>query len=217
MAMGALLLDFRQAVRGLLRMPLSAGALVLLLALGIGANALIFTAVDVLFLRPLPVSHPEELVRFGVQISPSYTYYEQPYLYGRILRERAQSFSDVFVSWPTEMSFSAGDRLESVTGETVSGNYFSSLGLTATLGRVLTDEDEQKDAQVALLSHSFWLRAFAGRKDIVGQTIHLRGNPFLIIGVLRPGFVDLDLETRPDVWVNHPGACSYWTPTCTLQ
>src|SRR6266446_2787068 len=201
MAIGSFPADFRQAVRSVARAPLSAGALVLLLALGIGANALIFTAVDVLLLRPLPVSHPEQLVRFGTQLSPSYTYYEHPYLYARILRQRARSFSDVFVAWPMEMSFSAGDRLESITGETVSGNYFSSLGLTAEFGRLLTDEDEQRDAPVAVLSHVFWQRAFAGRKDIVGQTISLRGNPFLIIGVLRPGFVDLDLETRPDVWL----------------
>ena len=200
-AMGALLLDFRQALRGIARAPLSAGTLVLLLALGIGASALIFTAVDVLLLRPLPVFHPEELVRFGVQLSPSYTYYEHPYLYSRILRQRARSFSDVFVSWPMEMSFSAGDRLVSITGETVSGNYFSSLGLTARLGRVLTDEDEQRDASVTVISESFWQQAFAGRKDIIGQTIRLRGNPFLIVGVLRSGFIDLDLETRPDVWV----------------
>jgi predicted permease len=201
MAIESLTADVRHVVRGVARAPLSAVALVLLLALGIGANALIFTAVDVLLLRPLPVSHPEQLVRFGTQLSPSYTYYEQPYLYARILRQRARSFSDVFVAWPMEMSFSAGDRVESVTGETVSGNFFSALGLTTMLGRVLADEDEQKDAPVAVISHSFWQRAFAGRKDIVGQTIHLRGNPFLIVGVLRPGFVDLDLETRPDVWL----------------
>jgi putative ABC transport system permease protein len=201
MARGAFLLELRQTVRGISRMPLSAGALVLLLALGIGANALIFTAVDVLLLRPLPVAHPEHLVRFGVQTSRAHTNYEHEYLYARILRERAHSFSDVFVSWPMEMSFSTGDRLESITGETVSGNYFSSLGLTTTLGRVLTEEDERRDTQVAVLSHSFWQRAFAGREDIIGQTIRLRGNSFVIVGVLRPDFVDLDLETRPDVWL----------------
>lgn len=195
------MLDFRQAARAIARTPLSAGALVLLLAVGIGANTLIFTAVDVLLLRPLRVPHPEQLARLGVQLSPSYTYYEHPYLYARILRERARSFSDVFVAWPMEMSFSAGDRLESITGETVSGNYFSALGQSAELGRLLTDEDEQKDTPVAVLSHSFWQQAFASRKDIVGQTIRLRGSPFLIIGVLRPRFVDLDLETRPDVWL----------------
>src|SRR6266481_8650979 len=166
MAIGSFPADFRQALRGIARAPLSAGTLVLLLALGIGASALIFTAVDVLLLRPLPVFHPEELVRFGVQLSPSYTYYEHPYLYSRILRQRARSFSDVFVSWPMEMSFSAGDRLEAITGETVSGNYFSSLGLATTLGRLPTEEDEQRDAPVAVLSHAFWQRAFAGRKDI---------------------------------------------------
>ncbi len=170
----SLLLDSRQAARAIARTPLSAVALVLLLAVGIGANTLIFTAVDVLLLRPLRVPHPEQLVRFGIQLSPSYTRYEQPYLYGRLLRQQARSFSDVFVAWPMEMSFSAGDRVESITGETVSGNYFSALGLTTTLGRVLTDEDEQKDAPVAVISYSFWQRAFGGRKDIVGQTIRLR-------------------------------------------
>jgi hypothetical protein len=89
MARGAFLLEFRQTVRGISRMPLSAAALVLLLALGIGANALIFTAVDVLLLRPLLVAHPEQLVRFGVQVSPVHTDYEHHYLYARILREGA--------------------------------------------------------------------------------------------------------------------------------
>jgi|GEM_PF-1050612 len=210
MAMNTLFFDLRQSLRAIAHAPLFSASLIILLALGIGANTLIFTAVDVLLLRPLAVSHPEELIRFGVQISQTYTYYDHPYLYARILRARGQSFTDVFVSWPMEMSFASGNRLESITGETVSGNFFSALGLTANLGRVLTDEDELEDASVAVISYSFWQQAFAGRKDVIGQTIYLRDNPFIIIGVLPQGFVDLDLENRPDVWVPM-SAWKLWT------
>jgi hypothetical protein len=100
-----------------------------------------------------------------------------------------------------EMAFASGNRVESITGNTVSGNYFFALGLTPVLGRVFTTADEEHDARIAVLSYGFWRRAFAGREDAVGRTIHLRGSPFTVVGVLQPGFVDLDLENRPDIWV----------------
>src|SRR5277367_2349089 len=129
--------DLRQALRSVLRTPLFSGVVVLLLALGIGANTLIFTAVDALLLRPLPVAHPEQLLEFGIQASPTHVSYEQQYVFKRVLSERSKSFSDVFASWPMEMALGAGSRLESITGETVSGNYFTALGLSAALGRLL--------------------------------------------------------------------------------
>ena len=194
-------LEIRQAIRSIMRTPLFTGVVVLLLALGIGANALIFTAVNALLLRPLPVPHPEQIVRFGIQRSPTHTSYEHSYLYARVLRERAHSFSEVFTSWPMEMAFASGNRVESITGNTVSGNYFSALGLTPALGRLFTTADEERDAPFAVLSYGFWRRAFAGREDIIGSTISLRGSPFTVVGVLQPRFVDLDLENRPDIWV----------------
>lgn len=203
-------LDIRQVVRSLRRMPLFAGVVVLLLALGIGANALIFTAVNALLLRPLPVPHPEQIVRLGVQRSPTFTSYEHPYLYARVLRKRTHALSEVFASWPAEMAFSSGNRVESITGNTVSGNYFSALGLTPALGGLFTTADEERDAPVAVLSYGFWKRAFAGREDVIGTTINLRGSPFTVIGVLQAGFVDLDLENRPDVWVPM-SAWAFWT------
>lgn len=208
--MRAMLLDLRQSIRGMVRAPLFTAGVVVLLALGIGANTLIFTTVDVLLLRPLGVAHPEQLAQFGVQLSPTYTDYVSPYLYGRMLRERAKSFSDVFVSWPMEMAFASGNQLESITGETVSGNYFSALGLSPQLGRLLADDDEKTDAPVAVLSDSFWRRVFVGRKDVIGTTIHLRGSSFTVIGVLANRFADLDLEKRPDVWVTM-SAGKLWT------
>jgi len=203
-------LDIRQAIRSVRRTPLFAGVVVLLLSLGIGANALIFTAVSALLLRPLPVRHPEQIVRLGVQRSPAHTSYEHPYVYARVLRERAHAFSEVLASWPVEMAFSAGNRVQSITGNTVSGNYFSALGLTPARGRLFTTADEEPGAPVAVLSHGFWRRAFAGRGDVIGTTINLRGSPFTVIGVLQAGFVDLDLENRPDVWVPI-SAWTFWT------
>lgn len=192
--------DFRQALRSIARTPLFAAIVVVLLALGIGANTLIFTAVDALLLRPLAVANPQQLVRLGVQASPSHVSYEHWYVYRRVLSERAKSFSDVFATWALEMALDAGNRMESITGETVSGNYFTALGLKPAQGRLLSPEDEQHDSPVAVLSYSFWRRAFGGR-DPIGKVIRLRGSAFTVVGVLAPGFNGPDLEKRTDVWV----------------
>lgn len=209
--MNALLCDFRESIRSIVRSPFFAIILVLLLTLGVGANTLIFTAVDALLLRPLPVSHPEQLVRFGIQMSPTFTYYDQPYSFFHILREQGGVFSDVFSAWPMEMSFVSADHVRNVEGETVSGNYFSALGLKPTLGRLFSDVDDQANEQVAVISSDFWRRQFADRRDIIGKTIRLRGGSFNIIGVLAPGFSDIDLENRPDVWIPM-SAWRLWTP-----
>src|SRR5208283_3393050 len=108
--------DLRQSLRAVLKTPLFSGVVMLLLALGIGANTLIFTAVDALLLRPLAVARPEQLLRLGVQASPTHVSYEHPYLYKRFLAERSKSFSDVFASWQMEMALGADSRLESITG-----------------------------------------------------------------------------------------------------
>jgi predicted permease len=208
--------DLRQALRSVARTPLFSGVVILLLALGIGANTLIFTAVDALLLRPLAVARPEQLLRFGIQASPTHVSYEHPYLYRRFLADRSKSFSDVFASWQMEMALGAGSRLESITGETASGNYFTALGLKAEQGRLLTNDDEQQDAPVAVLSHGFWRRAFAGR-DVMGQTIRLRGSPFTIVGVLAPGFSGLDLEKRTDVWVTMSAGKLWFTKPDTTH
>ena len=136
----------------MVRAPLFTAVAVLLLALGIGANALIFTAVDALLLRPLPVAHPDRIVRLGVPRSPVHISYEHPYVYARVLRERAHAFSGVFASWPVEMAFSSANRVESITGNIVSGNYYSALGLAPALGRLFTDDDQRRSATVGRIA-----------------------------------------------------------------
>jgi hypothetical protein len=120
--------DLRQAVRSLARTPWFTALVVALLALGIGANTLMFTAVDALLLRPVPVSRPEQLVRLGVQRSPAFTSYAHPYVYARVLREHARSFSEVFASASVDTAFSSENRVAGITAEAVSGSYFSACG-----------------------------------------------------------------------------------------
>jgi predicted permease len=197
--MRGLLFDFRLSLRAAARAPVFTASVIALLALGIGASTVIFAAIDALLLRPLPVTLPEQLVRLGVQRSPSHVDYFMPYLYSRFLAGHANAFSEAFAAWPIEMALDSGEGAESITGEVVSGNYYRALGLEAMLGRVTDEADERAQAQVAVLSHGFWLRAFWGRKDVISRTIRLRGAPFTIAGVLPPGFVDIDLESRVDV------------------
>jgi predicted permease len=214
--MWTLAIDLRQALRSIVRTPLFSNVVMLLLALGIGANTLIFTAVDALLLRPLAVAKPDQLLRLGVQASPTHVSYEHPYLYKRFLAEHSKSFSDVFASWQMEMALGADSRLESITGETASGNYFTALGLKASRGRLLTNDDEQHGAAVVVLSYGFWQRAFTG-SDPIGKTIRLRGNPFTIVGVLSPGFSGLDLEKRTDVWVTMSAGKLWFTEPGTAH
>jgi len=125
--MRALFQDLRYSFRGLARNPAFAGVVIMLLAVGIGANTLIFTAVDVLLLRPLQVKNPEQLVRL-VTIRPNN--YIDPmfgYLYCRLLRERVKTFS-VFAAGGLEMSFQSGDQVENVAGQFVSGELLSHAG-----------------------------------------------------------------------------------------
>ncbi len=187
----------RYSLRTLARNPAFSAVIVLLLAFGIGANTLIFTAVDVLLLRDLPVDHPEQLVRLedihpnGFRsIEPTF-----PLAFQHLLTERAKSLSDVFFAGNDEMFLELSGRVESVTVLEVSGNFYRSLGVRPALGRFLDD----KDRSAVVLSYSFWQRAFGGRANILNQQVRLRGIPFTVVGIAPRGFHHLALESGPDV------------------
>src|ERR1700722_130733 len=190
------------SLRTLARNPAFSAVIVLLLAFGIGANTLIFTAVDVLLLRDLPVDHPEQLVRME-EVHPSGFRSPIPEFvdfYRPLLRERAKSFSEVFSAGDLDMSFQAGGRVENVTAKVVSGNYFRALGARAELGRIIADDDDRDSTQYpVVLSHSFWKRALGGRANVLGEAIRLRGVPFTIIGVMPGSFRGMAGEGGPDV------------------
>jgi predicted permease len=209
----------RYSLRTLGRNPAFSAVIVLLLAFGIGANTLIFTAVDVLLLRDLPVDHPEQLVRME-EVHPSgfrSPIPQFPDYYRTVLQKRAKSFSEVFSAGDLDMSFQSAGRVENVTAKIVSGNYYRALGARAELGRTIADDDDRPGTSYpVVLSHSFWKRALGGRSNVLGESIRLRGVPFTIVGVMPAAFRGLQVEGGPDVAI--PVAAYYiWTPSRSME
>ncbi len=136
--------DVRFGLRLLARSPVFAVTAALLLAIGIGANAVIFSVVDAVMLRRLPVAHPERLVRI-VEVHPTgFETWDFPYgLYEALARSGAPAFSDVFAEGPMDVALSDGAGTERVRIDLVSPNYFASLGVRPKLGRVLNAEDDR--------------------------------------------------------------------------
>jgi predicted permease len=199
--------DLRYAVRGLRRSPLFASVAILSLALGIGANTAIFTLIDQILLRKLPVSHPEQLVmvsqdadnngsNMGSRMN-SYPIYQD-------FQQKAEPFSEVMCRRLIPASVSVGDRTERVRAEMVSGNYFSMLGVTAAVGRVFNSaEDDQifGGHPVAVLSYAYWTSRFARDPGIVGQKVLVNNYPMTVVGVSASGFAGLDPAEGADIRV----------------
>ena len=196
--------DLRFGVRLLAKSPVFTATAVLLLAVGISANTLIFSVVNAILLRPLPVSHPENLVRL-VEAHPSgFITWNLPFNLCDPVASRAASLSEVICQGETDVAFSDGASTERVRVHLVSPNFFSSLGVHAALGQVLTAEDERTAALNAVLGYGFWQRRFQRDPSILGRSIVLRGHPFTIVGVTPEAFNGLAVDTSPDIRV--PGA-----------
>ncbi len=195
--MQTLLHDLRYAVRQLRKSPGFALTAVLTLALGIGANTAVFSVMNAVLLRSLPVSNPHELFNLRVTGRPletgntgddatsfSYPVFEQ-------LRQRKDVFSELIASAPLAIGKVAvryGTEPEDAQGEMVSGNFFSGLGVSMARGRGFTLQDEKDHAQILVLSYDFWTRRFSRNPDILGQTVFVKGIPFSVVGVSAPGF-----------------------------
>jgi len=194
--------DLRYGARMLMKSPAFTAAAVLSLALGIGANTAIFSLLDAVLLKMLPVRQPEQLVvvaagapgqpRRGISFS---------YPVFRELRDQNSVFSGMFGHDVLPMSMSGGGQTERVLGELVSGNFFDVLGVNPQLGRVLTEADDRTPGAhgVTVISYNFWQRRFGADPQIVGQTISLNGYPFTVIGVAARGFQGVEVGVAPDV------------------
>ncbi len=203
--------DVRYALRQLRKAPGFAVTVVLTLALGIGANAAIFSLFDQVLLRMLPVEKPKELVRFrwsgafsGSMSSfggDSFNYFSYP-MY-KDLRDQNQVFTGMLAAERTSLGISWHNQAENRDAELVSGNYFQVLGLTPTLGRLFTAQDETaKNANaVAILSYDYWRTHFGASPQIVGQTILVNGHPFTVIGVAPAHFDSAVGGYRPALFV----------------
>jgi predicted permease len=188
--------DLKYAARMLAKNPGFTAVAVLTLALGIGANTAIFSVVNALLLRPLPLVHqPGELA----YLSRSYSYPSYEFL-----RDHNAVFSGLFAQGGTmSLNLNAGGEPELVTGELVTANFFSVLGTPAARGRTfLPEEDHNPGAHpVAVLSHGLWQRRFGADADILQKTILLNGLRFTIVGVMPAGFIGDEIGKERDLWV----------------
>src|SRR5215203_4724333 len=243
--MNTLLQDLRYGFRMLLKQKGLTAVALLSLALGIGANTALFSIVDAMLLKMLPVKEPERLVLFrsvaprefsvgsyngssntdpdtGQRTMTSFAF--QSY---QRMREQPGPMSDIFAFGNVGLNVSADGQADVATGQTVSGNYFSALGVQPAAGRLLTDEDDKANASpVAVLSHRYWQKRFGGDPAVVGKQINLNNLAFTIVGVSAAGFdgtmgigstqdVSLPLALEPQLYVekqrsNLNGAGVWW-------
>lgn len=193
--------DLRYAVRTLLQAPTFAATVIATLALGIGANSVIFSAVDAVLLRDAPVSDPDTLVDVYTT-SGSNLYSRSSYPDYFDLRDSG-TFASIAAYTEVSITMDANGPPEPLAGELVSGNYFEVLGVTIPFGRGFTPDDDRIGApvRVAVISHALWQRAFNADHSLIGQTIRLNSNPYTLVGVAPPGFVGPLLGVAADVWL----------------
>ena len=195
--------DVRYGARMLRKNPGFTLVAVLTLAFGIGANTAIFSVVDAVLLKSLPVKLPEQLVTVGTivpgQPGPPYSSFSYPVF--REMREKDTVFAGMFARSGTQMSMSGSGQTERVQTELVSGNFYSLLGVNPHLGRLFTEADDQTPGAypVAVISYNCWQRRFGANPSIVGTTIHLNGYPFTVIGVSAKGFYGVEVGNAPDI------------------
>lgn len=204
--------DFHQGARQLARSPLWTSMLILVLGSAMGLALTVFALVDLVLFRPLPISDQARVVTMAKVDGDDGFRNNMSYLAYAYFREHSQSFSAVAATgFKRTLHWRLSDgQYERVDSLGVSGNWFSTLGVSAAHGRVLIDADDQPDAaSVAVLSHHFWRNRLGGDASVVGSTIELNGEPTLVVGVAAEGFDDLDLARPPDMWqslhVSAPG------------
>lgn len=205
--MGSFASDFRFALRTFRRSPLFTAVAVLSLALGIGANTAMFTLIDQLMLRLLPVRDPEQLVMLwttGPHLGNNRGSRAASYPMYQDFQAKAPAFSHVFCRYLNPVSISFDGRTERVNAELVSGNYFDALGVRPALGRVFTPEQDDrlyKGHPSVVLSYDYWATRFASDPAIVGRKMLVNNYPMEVVGVSVPGFTGLDPSRSPQIRV----------------
>src|SRR3954466_9155209 len=205
--MSTALSDLRYAVRGLRRSPLFATVAILSLALGIGANAAIFTLIDQILLRKLPVSHPEQLVMLyqqGPHMGSNMGSRMHSYPLYQDLQQKAEPLAEVVCRRLFEASVAVDNQTERVDAEMGSGNYFTMLGVKPAAGRVFNSREDDQVYQghpVVVLSYGYWVSRFARDPGVVGKKILVNDYPMTIVGVSVEGFAGIDPAQSPQIRV----------------
>jgi predicted permease len=198
--------DIQFALRAFRKSPVFTGVALLSLALGIGANTAIFTLLDQVLLRLMPVKNPQELVLLhmkGFHYGSNWGDNSLSYPMYRDFKANNSVFTGMFCRWGNQFSLGFNGTTELADGELVSGTYFPVLGVGAAIGRTFTPDDDRIPGghPVAMLSYAYWQSRFAGDPAIVGKTLTVNGHNFSIVGVAQRGFQGVDLGNASQIFV----------------
>ncbi len=207
--MPAIVDDLRFAIRKLRKTPGFTLVSILTLALGIGANTAVFSVMNAVLLRSLPVADPGRVVYLRTSNPPngtgtidsnetfSYAVYDA-------LRRQNRGLSPVMAYVPLatgKVAVRYGDQPEQAEGDMVSGTFFSGLGVKLAYGRGFSERDESNHAPIAVISYSYWTRRFASAPDVLGKTLYVNGIPITIVGVATQGFEGVEAGSSTDFWI----------------
>jgi putative ABC transport system permease protein len=197
--------DLRDAARGLAKTPGFTASAILTLTLGIGANTALFSLVDSLLLKRLPVKNPERLVMItGGPASLVPQWWTYP-LFDQFVQRQLQlpHVSGIFAVSPSRINLAASGEADPVDGLWVSGKFFDTLGVSPFIGRTLSETDDQANGGLpgpsAVISYQFWLRRFGGSADAIGRTIYVERVPFTIVGVTPRNFFGVVVGSTFDI------------------
>ncbi len=201
--------DLRFGLRSLRQSPGFAITAILTLALGVGANTAVFSVMNAVLLRSLPVADPDRLVYLRTSNPPrgtgtidsnetfSYPVYDA-------LRKQTQALSPLIAFVPlsgSKVAVRYGAEPEEAEGDMVSGTFFSGLGVNLPLGRGFSEPDETNHAPIAVISYNYWTRRFARNPDVLGKTLFVNGVPMTIVGITAEGFEGVEGGGSTDFWI----------------
>ena len=208
--MQTLMQDLRYGLRMLAKNPGFTAIVVLTLALGIGANTAIFSLMNQILLRQLPVQNPNELVVLHApgpvtgHVSDDGDETESfSYPMYKALRENSATVCNMLGQYAFSASISSHGQTEHGSGQLVSGNYFEALGVPPAIGRVFSLDDDRVPGghPVVVLSHAYWTRHFAGDRSILNKSLLINNVELTVVGVARAGFSGVQVGKSPDVFV----------------
>ena len=203
--METLLRDIRYGIRSLTKRPGFTAVTIITLALGIGANTTVFSLMDAVLLRSLPVRNANEIVEIATRTTGGGLHPDFSYPLYAAMRESNSELAGMIAYADSSFGLSAGDQTERLRGEYVSANYFDVLGVRPSTGFTFTRDDERPGAQqVAVISYALWNRRFGGDPSVVQKTIALNGRTFSVIGVAPRTFSGLVRGMGADVWITLP-------------
>ena len=203
--METLLRDIRYGIRSLTKRPGFTAVTIITLALGIGANTTVFSLMDAVLLRSLPVRNANEIVEIATRTTGGGLHPDFSYPLYAAMRESNSELAGMIAYADSSFGLSAGDQTERLRGEYVSANYFDVLGVRPSTGFTFTRDDERPGAQqVAVISYALWNRRFGGDPSVVQKTIALNGRAFSVIGVAPRTFSGLVRGMGADVWITLP-------------